>query len=485
MGSFFKMFFASLLSIIVFCLIIFFFMAAFVAVLTTRDKPDIPKKSVLVIDLDDHFSEAGSKEPFSGFLAGSDHPGLYDVVRLIRHAKKDKDISGIYIRAEGNANGFASSYELRKAIMDFRGTDKFVIAYGNVMSERAYFVASAAEKIYVNPTGIFEWKGLNVTLPFLKGTLEKLDIKAQVFYAGKYKSATEVFRTDKMTPENKLQTLEWLNDIYYYSLMQISATRGIDTASLHRLADTSIIQTPQDAVSNRLIDGAKYDDQVRDEVKKLLKIRKHDKLHFISLSKYDEAVSLRRSGKDRVAVIYAEGNIVDGEGAMDEIGGERFRKLVRRARLDKSVKAIVLRVNSGGGSALASEVIWRELQMAKQDKKPVVVSMGDVAASGGYYIACGADSIFANHNTITGSIGVFGVIPDMSGFFKNKLGITFDGVKTAANADAVPTYRPMNEVEKRMIQAMIERIYVQFKQRVAEGRKRDTAYVENVAQGRV
>jgi protease-4 len=485
MRSFFKMFFASLLSIIVFVILCFFIMVALVSALASKSKPDVEAKSILLINLNDAFQERMHKETFAAFSDEGDKPGLFDLVRLINHAKTDGDISGIYIEADGNANGFATSNELRNAILDFKSSKKFVIAHGDVMSQGAYFVASAADKVYLNPSGNFDWKGYAISFAFVKEMLDKLDIQPQIFYAGKYKSATEMFRTSQMTPENRLQTTVWLNELYNYFLTQCSKSRGVDTATLHNLANTAAIRTPQDAVSNKLVDGLKYDDEIKSELKQRLRLGRTDKLNFISVNKYNEAVSLRKSGSDRIAVIYAEGDIVDGMGSNDNIGGDNYRQIIRKARLDNSVKAIVLRVNSGGGSALASDIIWRELQMAKSDGKPVVVSFGDVAASGGYYISCGADSIFASPNTITGSIGVFGIIPNMGGFFKNKLGITFDGVKTAPYADAGAIYRPMNDMEKQQAQAGVERIYLQFKQRVAEGRKKDINYIDSIAQGRV
>ncbi len=485
MGSFFKTFFASLLALLIFSLIIFFIIVGAVGSLAKKDKPDVEEKSVLIIDLGNHFAEHASSKPLAA-LGDDGPPTLYEVVRLISHAKEDKNIAGIFIQADANANGFASSNELRIALLDFKKSKKFIIAYGNTVSQNAYFVGNVADKIYVNGSGGFDWLGFNVTLPFLKGALEKLDIQTQIFYAGKYKSATEIFRTDKMTAENRLQTNEWLGDMYRYFLQQTSAARNIDTTTLYKLAAEASIQTPQDAVNARLIDGVKYDDEVKTEIKKNLNIGVADPLNFISLNTYNDAALIHKYGKDKIAVIFAEGDIVDGEGTATEIGGERFRALIRKVRMDGDVKAIVLRVNSGGGSALASDIIWRELEVARREnKKPVIVSFGDVAASGGYYIACGADSIFANPNTITGSIGVFGIIPNMEGFFKNKLGITFDGVSTAPYADAMSVYKPLNDKEKGLIQTGIERTYAQFKQRVAAGRKRDTAYIETIAQGRV
>jgi len=485
MRSFFKIFFASLLSLVIFSLVCLFLVVAFVSSVASKDKPNVPAKSVLEINLSEVFHEQIQNNPLSVVSGTSDVPGLFDVVRLINYAKTDNSISGIYIRADENSNGFASSNELRNALLDFKSSKKFIVAHGDMMTQGAYFVANVADKIYVNPSGHFDWKGFAISFAFVKELLDRLDIQPQIFYAGKFKSATEIFRTNQMTPENKLQTSEWLGDIYNYFLTQSSKARGIDTATLHQLANNASIQSPQDAVNNRLIDGVKYDDEIKTEIKQRLGINKADKLSFVDVDTYNEAVNVRKYSKDRIAVIYAEGDIVDGQGANDNIGGDRFRSLIRKARMDNSVKAIVLRVNSGGGSALASEIMWRELQMAKQDGKPVVVSFGDVAASGGYYISCGADSIFSSPNTITGSIGVFGVIPNMGGFFKNKLGITFDGVKTAPYADAPNIYRAMNDAEKQIAQNGVDRIYLQFKQRVANGRKKDINYIDSIAQGRV
>jgi len=485
MGSFFKSFFAALLALVIFSLIVFFILIGMVKGLADKDEEEIGANSVLTLDLSKKFLEHKASTPLSAF-GEEESPTLFEVIRLIRHAKTDDDISGIYISMDGNANGYAASNEIRNALADFKTSKKFVIAFGNTVPQNAYFIANVADKIYVNPTGTIDWAGFNVSLPFLKGTLEKLDIQPQIFYAGKYKSATEIFRTEQMTPENRLQTIEWLGDIYRYFLQQTSIVRQVDTATLYNLAATVSIQTPQDAVNAKLIDAVKYDDQVKEEIKNKLGIGRTDKLNLVSINRYNDAVNVRKAGKDKIAVIYAEGDIVDGNGDNTQIGGENFRALIRKARLDNNVKAIVLRVNSGGGSALASDIIWRELQVARtEDKKPVIVSFGDVAASGGYYIACGADSIFASPNTITGSIGVFSVIPNMEGFFKNKLGVTFDGVNTAPNADAVTVYRPLDEKGKQVLQTSVERIYAQFKERVAMGRKKDTAYIETIAQGRV
>jgi protease-4 len=486
MKSFFKIFLASLSSLVIFSLIIFFLFVGWLAGLASKERPGVAARSVLVLNLSQNYKEQSVENPLSYFSSNEemDVPGLYDVVRLINKAKDDKNISGIYIIANSNPNGFASSEEIRNALLDFKTGKKFIIAQGDIISQRAYHIADVADKIYLNPTGILEWVGFNVDYVFLKGALDKLEIQPQIFYAGKFKSATEPFRTDKMTPENKLQTTVWLNDLYDHFLSTVSSARNIDTATLHRLANEGKIQIAGDAFANKLVDGLKYDDEVKDEIKNKLGLGKYDKINFISINKYAKATAFKKPGSEKIALIYAEGDIIDGNSDQrGVIASENYMQLIRKARLDKSIKAIVFRVNSGGGSALASENILRELLLAKQDK-PVIVSFGDVAASGGYYISCAADSIFAEPNTITGSIGVFGIIPNMETFFKNKLGVTFDGVKTAQYADA-GVFRPLKENEKNIIQHSIEMTYEQFKKRVADGRKKDTAYIESIAQGRV
>lgn len=485
MRSFFKIFFASLLAIIIFSLLVFFFFVVFIGGLTSNT-PRVGPKSVLVLNLRQHYMEQEQENPLSLLSSDDDKnvPGLYDVVRLLHKAKTDKNISGVYILANASPNGFAASAEIRNALLDFKQSGKFVIAHGDVITQKAYAVANVADKIYVSPQGFVEWFGFSANYAFLKGTLEKLDIEPQIFYAGKFKSATEPFRTDKMTPENKLQTTVWLNDLYDDFLMKTAEARKVDTATLHQLANDGKIQNTKDAVDNKLVDGLKYDDEVRDEIKSKLGLGKYDRLNFVSINTYRAAGKFIKLTGEKIALIYAEGDIVDGKGFQEMIGSENYCTLIRKARLDKTIKAIVFRVNSGGGSSIASENIWRELALAKKDK-PVVVSFGDVAASGGYYISCAADSIFAQPTTITGSIGVFGIIANMEGFFKNKLGITFDGVKTGPYADAGAAYRPLTDNEKKIIQAEIELVYSQFKQRVSDGRKKDTAYIDSIAQGRV
>ena len=487
MSSFFKIFFASMVALIVFSLIALFLLIAFVSGLAKSDKPVVEKNSVLVINLSQNFMEQEIASPLASFSSNDELtvPGVYDIVRLIKKAGTDERIKGIYLSAGLNPNGFASCEEIRNALHDFKKSGKFIFAYSEMMNQKSFYVANVADKVYVNPKGYFDWMGFSTELLFLKGTLEKLNIEPQIFYAGKFKSATEIFRTDKMTDENKLQTSVWLGDLYAHFLIKTSETRKIDTATLHELANNGTIQTPEDAVTNKLIDGVKYDDEVKDEIKQKLGLGKYDKTNFITINSYFKSGSYKKNSINKIALIYAQGDIIDGSGNdQTQIGSNDYIKLIRKARLDKTIKAIVFRVNSGGGSALASETIWRELSLTKKEK-PVVVSFGDVAASGGYYISCAADSIFASPTTITGSIGVFGIIPNMQVFFKNKLGVTFDGVKTSPYADAGAIYRPLSTNEKVFIQNSVNEIYSGFKQRVADGRKKTVEYIDSIGQGRV
>lgn len=484
MNNFFRIFFASLLALVVFAILSLLAGVIFMSSVASGKEAVTGEKAVLVVDLADQYPEVPETNPFSAFGGPPSKPSLYDLVRLIRHAKTNADVKGILLKCGRNSNQIATLQEIRNALNDFNTSDKFVYAYGEVIPQAGYYVASVADKIYCAPTGGLDWHGLKLTMPFIKGALEKLEIQPQIFYAGKFKSATEPFRETEMTDANRLQSTELLNDIYKKFLTDISASRKLDTASLRRYADSNEVQFAGAALSRKMVDGLKYDDEVKDEIRALLKIAADDKINFVSTSKYAQAEDIAQSGSGKIAVIYAEGMIFDGTGDRGKIGGDTYRDYVRRARMDKTVKAIVLRVNSEGGSAAASEQIWREVELAKK-VKPVVVSFGDIAASGGYYISCAADSIFAQNTTITGSIGVFGVIPNMQKFFNNKLGITFDDVQTSPDAGMQTVTRPLTETQKRYIQSDIDSVYIEFKQRVANGRKRSLDEIENIAQGRV
>lgn len=487
MQGFFKTFFASLLALIIFTVIGVFILLGIIASATTADKPVVGRDAVLVLDLSSEFKEQSKDNPLDALLNGIENeaPSLYDMVRMIRYAKSDSAIKGIYVLCGNNRNGFAASEELRKALVDFKTSKKFVLAYGEAISQKGYYIGTAADRIYCHPQGGVEWFGYSSSLIFLKGMLDKLEIQPQIFYAGKFKSATEPLRETKMTDANRLQTSVWLGDLYNDLLTVTATARKLDTAKLRSLAVQGAIQTAQDAVTHQLVDGLKYDDEMKREMQDKLKLSPREKINFVTFSDYGKAVEFKESYSDKkIALIYADGDIVSGNGDQDQVGSDVFRGLIRKARLDNDVKAIVFRVNSPGGSSMASDVIWHEITLARKEK-PVVVSMGDMAASGGYYIACNADSVFANANTITGSIGVFSIVPNFQSFFKNKLGVTFDGVKTAPFADAGGVDRPLTETEKRFFQAATDSIYHTFKSRVAEGRKKDIGYIDSIAQGRV
>jgi protease IV len=486
MRQFLKFFAAALLALIVFTGIGFLLLIGLAGAITAKETASTGSKAVLYLDLSDEIKEQTDESGFKGF--GKENfatPGLYDLVTMIRFAKTDSSIKGIYIKCNDNPNGFATSEELRNALLDFKGSKKFVYAYGDVISQKAYMVANVADKIYCNPKGGVDWRGFAVDLLFFKKALDKLEIEPRVFYAGKFKSATEPFRAEKMTDANRLQTQVFLNDLYNQFLLQTSQLRNIDTNTLHNYANTLVIRSAGDAANYKLIDGVRYDDEIKDELRKKLGLGSKANINFVEMGKYADAVSYKTGkGTDRIALIYAQGDIVDGKGSDEQIGGDKFRSIIRKARFDDNVKAIVIRVNSGGGSALASENMWREIGLAKRDK-PVVLSFGDYAASGGYYMSCNADSIFSLRNTITGSIGVFSLIPNFEMFMKNKLGVTFDGVKTATYAGTPSAVKALSATESSYIQNDVDSIYHTFLSRVADGRKMPYAQVDSIAQGRV
>jgi protease-4 len=491
MKGFLKMFFASLLAIVIFSLLVFLiFIVIISAAVNTRETIRVDHKTVLVLDLNKALHEQSSFSPLNAILRRGNvsAPGLHDITAAIRRAAGDDRVKGIFIESDGDPNGFATNEEIWRALLDFKKSGKFIYAYGTVIPQKAYYVASVAGKIFLNPVGILDFSGFSVQFMFFKGTLDKLNINPQVFFEGKYKSATEPFRVTQMTPANKLQTKAYLGDLYQHFLEGVGKSRHIDTGSLFQFANDGMIRTAYDALKYGLVDGLKYDDEVKEAIRDKAGIPADDKIPFMSVEKYAKAnpPALNSSG-DQIAVLYAQGDIVSSGNRSSggpQIAADQYVPLIRKLRKDSSIKAIIFRVNSPGGSALAADAIWRELLLAKQ-VKPVVVSMGDYAASGGYYISCEADSIFTEPNTLTGSIGVFSIIPDLQSFFKNKLGITFDGVKTAQYADMGSMAQPLTAVEKQFIQDGIDSVYATFKHKVAMGRHLPEPVVDSLAQGRV
>lgn len=469
----------------------FLFIAGISAAMKSKGKESAKPNSVLHISLDYDIRERTDKNPFKDFNFSFEpqiHLGLNDIIKNIKAAKTDDNIKGIYLEAGVAPSGMATVEAVRNALIDFKSSGKFIVAYGEVITQKGYYLASVADEIYLNPVGFVEFRGLNAERMFLKGMFDKLQIEAQVMYAGKYKSATEPFRLDKMSDANREQITYLINDFYAHFIKKISEARNLPEAVLDSIADNMLVRDAEDAVKYNMVNALAYYDEIIANLKTKTGTAADAKLNSISIQKYGKEDEDKdkggKGGKDRIAVLYAEGGIVDGKGAEDEIGSERFAKTIREIREDDKVKALVFRINSGGGSALASDVILREIQLANQ-KMPVIVSMGDVAASGGYYIACHADTIIAQPNTVTGSIGVFGLLPNMQGFFNNHLGITFDGVKTGRFSDFGDASRPLTAEERSIFQTVIDSIYLDFKERVASGRHQTVEYIDSIAQGRV
>lgn len=492
MKQFFKMFFASLLAMIVAGVIVFGVIIGLIVSAvskSTKDKNEVKvaANSVLVIDLAKTFHEQGQSNSFA-ILNNEDtyNSGLYEASNAIVEAKNDKDISGIFIKLSPTPNGWATAQQLRQAILAFKTSGKFVYAYGEDITQGAYYVASAADSIFLNPIGDVELKGLSTTIPFFKGTLDKLELQPEIFYAGKFKSATEPFRAEKMSEPNRQQTTEFMTDFWNQYVGAVAAHAHADPAMVNQWAQTGAIQFPEDALKYKLVDGLAYWDQVEQRMRQKTGTKDDKDIKYVSLNDYVNNVKNNRTLNDnKIAVLFAEGDIVDGNSREDyQIASHDIVKEIRKLRKNDKIKAVVLRVNSPGGSALASEIILRELQLLKQ-KKPLIVSMGNYAASGGYYISCQADSIFAMPNTITGSIGVFTMMFNTSNLLKNKLGVTFDGVKTAPYADFPSAIRPLTTDEGQRMQNQIDHIYGIFKSRVSLGRHMNMENVDSIAQGHV
>ena len=493
MKEFFKFVFASMIGFILSFFVVFLVLITIVVAIVSSagsdEKVSPASNSILHVRLNYPIKERTDKNPFAELgLMGFESKqtlGLNEILENLEEAKKDDHIKGIFLDVSSLAAGFATIEEVRNALIDFKKSGKFILAYSEVYTQGAYYLASVADKVYMNPEGMIDFRGLSTEMMFFKGSLEKLEIEAQIIKVGTYKSAVEPFILDKMSEPNRQQVNSFLGSMYDHFLTEISRSRKISKKTLFSLADSSKIRNPNDSLVYKMIDGLKYKDEVIDELKSKSGIEKNKELKSVSIEEYAPAPEENSSGSsNRIAIVYANGEIISGEGNDESIGSDRISRAIRKARLDNKVKAIVLRVNSPGGSALASDVIWREMVLSKK-VKPVIVSMGDVAASGGYYIACAADSIFAQPNTITGSIGVFGIIPNMQKFFKNKLGITFDGVKTGRYADIGSINRPLTDAERMIIQQEINKVYSTFTKKVADGRKKSQSYVDSIGQGRV
>ncbi len=490
MKQFFKFLFASCLGtmLALFLIVGLVFWRSMVMVKKANAAAKVKPNTVLKITLGDPIPEKANNMAVSGAdfnLEGT--AGLYDYTRALELAKEDDKIKGIYMELNPGAIGMATMSKIRESIADFKESGKFVISYGNYYSQSGYYMASVGDKVYLNPAGGIEFGGFSAQIPFFKKFIDRMGIKAQVYYAGKFKSATEPFRREDMSPENRLQVREYLEDNYQFFLKGIAESRSIPVGSLRKMADNLEIQFPTDALDKKLVDGLKYKDQLLDELRDRIGLDEKDDINTMSIKSYFKSAKKPSNfrAKNKIAVVFAEGNIVDGKGETGNIGGDRYSKIIRDIRNDDKVKAIVMRVNSGGGSALASELIWREIEEAKAQGIKVVATMGDVAASGGYYIACNADKIYAEPNTITGSIGVFGMLPGVGEFMKEEVGITFDTIKTGKFSTLGSPFFDVTDTEGAIIQRSIDSVYLQFLTRVSNGRDMALPDVKEVAQGRV
>ncbi len=489
MLRFFKSVFKSVLvTLTSFTIIILVFVV--IGVSTGMEEGEKTKaNSLLEINLSEKIVDRSSEFSFDfGNFSNEPTPlGLDDILKSIEKAKHDNNIKGIYLNIDMVNSNMASLKEIRDKLQEFKdSTDKFILSYSEVYSQKAFYISSVADKIYLHPEGYLEFKGLNYEGMFFKQALAKLEIEPQIIRHGKFKSAVEPFILDKMSDSNREQVKRFINSIWEDVKSDIADGRNLSDDELNNIAENLLIQSAKDAVDYKLADALQYQDQVDDTLRKRLDIEDNKKIEKISLRKYiDVGVSTKKKfSKDKIAVIYAQGSINSGDGNNETIGSETTSKAIRKARKNDKIKAIVLRVNSPGGSALASETILREMDLAKK-VKPVVVSMGDVAASGGYYIACKADTIVANPTTITGSIGVFGVLMNLEKMMTNKLGITIDRVKTNQFADLASPTRALSESERAIIQNQVELIYDKFISNVSEGRNMSKEEVDAIGQGRV
>ncbi len=493
MKQFFKFVLATIVGLFFTLIIIFFFIVGIIAAAGGEKTTNVEANSILHIQFTKEIAERTPENPLKDvpFLGIGDDKniGLNDILANIKKAKTDNNIKGIFLDESQLNAGEATIEEIRNALIDFKRSGKFVIAYSEIYTQGFYYLASVAGKVYINPKGIFEFGGFSSQITFLKGALDKLGIEAQIIKVGTYKSAVEPYVLTKMSDANRQQVTSYLGSLYDHFLTRISVSRKVNKDSLFNYANNLLIQEPEDALKYKLVDGLKYKDEILLDVKNRLGIDIKKDIKSIEIEDYTHTttkvdVEKTSPADGRIAVIYATGEISGGEGNDNNIGSETTSKAIRKVRLDKKVKAVVLRVNSPGGSSLASDVIWREVMLTKK-VKPVIVSMGDVAASGGYYIACAADSIIAQPNTITGSIGIFAVLPNLQKLFNDKLGVTFDGVKTGKYADLGDMSRPLTNEEKAILQKQVNRGYDDFTKAVAAGRHKTQEYINTIGQGRV
>lgn len=452
----------------------------------SKETTTIKNNSVLQLNLNQSVAERVIETPFDKFNTYNAQIGLNDILACIKNAATDPKIKGIYLNSATVGASPASVKEIHDALVEFKKYGKFIYAYSDVLAQNGYYLASVADKIILNPAGSLDFKGYAFQVMFYKGLIDKLDVDVQILRHGQFKSAVEPYMLDKMSEANREQLTVLSNSLWKVFVDDISAARKIPADSLNAIAENLLCATPEDALRLKMVDQLGYPGDMEKLLKSKLNVGEDDDINFVSINKYKKSIIENTKAAAKIAVVYAVGEISDGKGDNSRgIYSESFIKEFKKAYKDNDVKAIVLRINSPGGSALASENIWREIENAKKAGKIVVTSMGDYAASGGYYIACNSNYIIAQPNTLTGSIGVFGMIPSFQNLLKNKLGITVDVVKTNQHADYGTGLRPLDGTEMATIQNSIEQIYSTFTKRVADGRKMTVAQVDSIGQGRV
>ncbi|KUG09719.1 signal peptide peptidase SppA [Solirubrum puertoriconensis] len=487
MRQFLKYVLATIVGLILFSVVGLFLFVAMVAALgSSADEVTVASNSVLELKLDKPITERKQEAEFTPFGAGNASIGLVNLKEAIGRAKTDDDIRGILLNLDVVSGGMASLEEVRDALIDFKKSGKFVVAYHETGSEKGYYLSSVADEVYLHPQGLLEFNGLSSEVFFYKRLFDKLGVEPFIFRVGSFKSAVEPYMRENFSDSARYQTVSFLNSINNHTVQQIAAARKLPVARLKAVQDSMLVHNAEDAKRFGLVTKLGYYDEVLDYMRTKLNLGKDKKPSLISLSTYSKADKDddEVTSSNRIAVIYAEGDIVSGKGGEESIGGTKFAEAIRKARLDKKVKAIVLRINSPGGSALASDVMYREVLLAKKEK-PVIASMSDVAASGGYYLAMGCDAIVAHPNTITGSIGVFGVLPNLGPLLSDKLGITVDRVTTGKFSDIPTVTRRLTPFEQQQLQHEVERTYADFTSKAALGRKMPVERLRRLASGRV
>ncbi len=488
MKEFFRTMLGSCLGVLVaMLLVVLIFVGIGVAASAGGKTAKSSKDGVLKLTLSDALPEKTNNVERGFMDESASIIGLRDMVRLIENASSDAEIKGIVINANEIQIGQASLLQLRAALEGFKTSKKFIYAYADNYSQSSYILATVADSLFINPNGGVDIHGYGTVTPFFKNTLDRMGVNFNVFYAGDFKSATEPFRRSEMSPENRLQTAEFLDGLIDVMKEKIAKSRKISTVEIDRIMDNLEGRNVSLAVKNKLVDGVIYFDQFEAKVKKATKLATDDKINYLSMNDYNTLAELSEKGsyKNKIAIVYAEGEVSYNNPQKGVIDNKQFLKIFDQIKRDKNVKAVVLRVNSGGGSALTSDIIWREIENVKKRGLPVIASFGDYAASGGYYIAAGADSIIAAPNTLTGSIGVFSMLPNIKKLMNEKIGITFDTVKTHNYAVNLSTVYDLSDYEKKIMTESTDDIYKQFLQRVADGRGMTVENVHKIAQGRV